>query len=46
MIDIVITWMCHNPLQAVAALSSFSILVGVLLVPGIAELTGHGHPRC
>jgi hypothetical protein len=46
MIDFVITWMLANPLQGVAALAGIGIGVGLLLVPGLHELTGHGHPRC
>ena len=46
MIDAVITWLLNNPLQGVAALAGFSIAVGLLLVPGLHEIAGHGHPRC
>jgi hypothetical protein len=45
MIDFVITWMCHNPLQAVAVLAGGSAVIGLLLAPGLAEVARHGHPR-
>jgi hypothetical protein len=46
MIEFLITWMCDNPLQGVAALAGLSIVVGLVLIPGLHELAGHGHPRC
>ena len=46
MIDAVIVWMCTNPLQGVAALAGLSIVVGLVLIPGLHEISGHGHPRC
>jgi hypothetical protein len=46
MIDVVITWMLANPLEAVAALAGLGIAVGLMLVPGLHEITGHNHPRC
>jgi hypothetical protein len=46
MIDVVITWMLHNPLQGVAILAATSIVIGLVLIPGLHEITGHGHPRC
>jgi hypothetical protein len=46
MIDVVITWMLNNPLQGVAALAGSAICIGIVLIPGLHEITGHGHPRC
>jgi hypothetical protein len=46
MIDVVISWMLANPLQGVAALAGLGIAVGLLLVPGLHEITSQNHPRC
>ncbi len=45
MIDVAVAWLLANPLQGVAALAALGIAVGLLLVPALHELTGHGHPR-
>jgi hypothetical protein len=45
MIDFLITWMLNNPLQGVAALAALSIVIGLVLIPGLHEIAGHGHPR-
>ena len=44
-IEIAVAWMMTNPLQAVAAMAGLGIAVGLLLVPALHEVTGHGHPR-
>ncbi len=46
MIDTVITWMLHNPLQAVGVLAATSVVIGLVLIPRFHEISGHGHPRC
>ena len=44
-IDVAVAWLMANPLQAVAAMAGVGIAVGLLLVPALHEVTGHGHPR-
>jgi hypothetical protein len=46
MMDVCLLWSLHNPLQCVAGLAGFAILIGVLLVPRLWDITHHGHPRC
>lgn len=47
MVDTIVTWACHYPLQAVGGLAVVSILIGVLLTPRLYEVTRDGqHPRC
>jgi hypothetical protein len=46
MIDTVISWAMHNPLQGVAVLAVVSIAVGLILVPSMHEISGHGPPKC
>ena len=45
MIDVAVAWLLANPLQGVAALAALGIAVGLVLVPALHEVTGHGHPR-
>ncbi len=45
LIEVAVAWLLANPLQGVAALAGFGIAVGLLLVPALHEVTGHGHPR-
>ena len=45
MIEVVVAWLLANPLEGVAALAVLGIAVGLLLVPALHEVTGHGHPR-
>lgn len=46
MVEIAITWMQSHPLQAVAILAGISIVAGLVLVPRVHEIAGHGPPRC
>jgi hypothetical protein len=46
MIDAAITWAMHNPLQSVAVLAGVSIAIGLILVPSMHEVAGHGPPKC
>ena len=46
MIEAAITWAMHNPLESVAILAVASIVIGLFLVPGLHEVTNHGHPKC
>jgi hypothetical protein len=46
MLDGCVIWSLHNPLQCVAALAGFAILVGLFLVPRLRDISDHGHPRC
>jgi hypothetical protein len=45
MVQTVIDWVCWHPLQSVAGLAAMGIIVGLLAIPGLHELTQHGHPR-
>ena len=46
MIDDVIVWLMANPLEGVAGLAVFSVLIGALLIPRVHDIAHHGHPRC
>ncbi len=46
LIDLAIIWMQAHPLQCVAVLAGISIVSGLLFVPRVHEIAGHGHPRC
>jgi len=46
MLDDAISWGLSNPLQCVAVLAAFAIIVGLLLAPRVYQATQHGHPRC
>jgi hypothetical protein len=46
MVNTVVMWMCAHPLEFVGGLCAACALLGVLLIPRLSELPGHGHPRC
>lgn len=46
MIEAAITWVMHHPLEGVAVLAVLSVVIGLVLVPGLHEVTDHGHPKC
>jgi|HubBroStandDraft_3_1064219.scaffolds.fasta_scaffold5693469_1 hypothetical protein len=46
MFDFAVTWALHNPLPCVGVLVGVSIAIGLLLIPALHDVSGHGHPRC
>ncbi len=46
MVNAVVIWVCAHPLEFVGGLALACALMGVLLIPRLSELPGHGHPRC
>ncbi len=46
MIDLAVTWLQAHPLEGVAALASLGIAVALAVIPGLALIERHGHPRC
>jgi hypothetical protein len=46
MVNTVVMWVCAHPLEFVGGLAVGCALMGVLLIPRLSELPGHGHPRC
>jgi hypothetical protein len=46
MFEAAVTWILAHPLQSVGGLAGLSILIGLFFIPGLHDVTGHGHPRC
>jgi hypothetical protein len=46
MIDGAIAWLLSHPLEGVAVLVVFAVVISLILIPRIHEVTDHGHPRC
>ena len=46
MVEALITWFMQNPLKGVAMLAGLSVVIGLVLVPGLHEVTDRGHPKC
>lgn len=45
MFDAAVTWMLGHPLQGVACLVGFAVVVGLVAIEGLHHVTEHGHPR-
>ncbi len=46
MVDRCLIWAFAHPLEAVGALAGLGALIGIVLIPRVHELAGHGPPRC
>jgi len=45
MFDVAVSWCQIHPLQTVAAMAGFAVLIGLLLLPALHHDSGQHHPR-
>jgi hypothetical protein len=45
MVNHAVMWLCAHPLEFVLGLAALCALMGLMLIPRLHELPGHGHPR-
>jgi hypothetical protein len=46
MLNFVVPWLQAHPLQGVATLAGIAVICALTLIPGLALIGRHGHPRC